>query len=446
MEIIAGWPCYPIEISKDGTIPNEEQKTSLLEAGHDEGAGQITDMFVISHGWNNDMEEARALYEELFGNMERLLVGERKKAGATRNFAIVGVFWPSKKFAEEDLIPAVGPFDRRSSSIGGNELPEGAVKEKLANVWYALDWPVGPLLDRAQTLVDQLERDPAAQQEFVKLIRTMLAQPTDTTEDASDLFFTRPGDQLLHDLRAPIRERPVVDPDGGGAVWLGPIGPAVTAGVRDAYTDIKAGAWRLLNYATYYTMKERTGVVGGALNALLAELRAARTDLRLHLIGHSFGARVVAAAADGRNVIKPSSLTLLQGAFSHNGFSGKFDGHNDGFFRKVVAEHKVSGPIVITHTYRDYAVGRLYPLASRISRDNRSALGDANDRYGGLGRNGAVRMKEDEFVNGRLVADTGIYAFTAGKVHNLLADDYISDHGDVRNGPVANAVLAAAGL
>ena len=55
-------------------------------------------------------------------------------------------------------------------------------------------------------------------------------------------------------------------------------------------------------------------------------------------------------------------------------------------------------------------------------------------------------MKKEEFVRGRLLAETGVYAFTAGKVHNLLADDYISEHGDVRNRPVANVVLAAAGL
>jgi hypothetical protein len=446
MEMIGRWPFYPIEISKEGTIPNRAQKISLLEAGRGKGADQITDMFVISHGWNNDMDEAHALYEELFGNMARLLVGGREKGVASRNFAIVGVFWPSKKSAEEDFIPAKAPSERGAASIRGNELPGEALKEKLANVWHALDWPAGPLLDRAQALVDQLERDPDAQREFVKSIQTMLVRPTDTTEDASDLFFTRLGDQLLHDLRAPVHERPAASQGRGGAAWLGPIGPAMTAGAHDTYAGIKAGAWRLLNYATYYTMKERAGVVGSGLNAVLAELRGARNDLRFHLTGHSFGARVVTAATDGPNAIQPSSLTLLQGAFSHNGFSGKFDGKHDGFFRKVVAEHKVSGPIVVTHTYRDHAVGRLYALASRISGDNRAELGDANDRYGGLGRNGAVRMKKGEFINQRLLADTGVYTLTAGIVHNLLADDYISEHSDVRNRPVANAVLAAAGL
>jgi hypothetical protein len=59
----------------------------------------------------------------------------------------------------------------------------------------------------------------------------------------------------------------------------------------------------------------------------------------------------------------------------------------------VISQSKVNGPIVVTHTANDRAVGIAYPLASRISADNRSALGDENDVTGGIGRNGAVKMK-----------------------------------------------------
>jgi hypothetical protein len=60
--------------------------------------------------------------------------------------------------------------------------------------------------------------------------------------------------------------------------------------------------------------------------------------------------------------------------------------------------------------------------------------------------NTAIKMKKEEFIQRRIFAETFVYAFTVGKAHNLLADDYISEHGDVRNRPVANAVLAAARL
>ena len=56
----------------------------------------VTDLLVLSHGWNNDMAEARALYDELLGNVEKLL-DARDSVGApaalaaarTRTFAAV---------------------------------------------------------------------------------------------------------------------------------------------------------------------------------------------------------------------------------------------------------------------------------------------------------------------------------------------------------------------
>jgi len=90
------------------------------------------------------------------------------------------------------------------------------------------------------------------------------------------------------------------------------------------------------------------------------------------------------------------SVSLLQAAFSHNGLSGGFgDGGKDkGFFRAIIDHKRVSGPIIITHTKNDRAVGIAYPLASRIAGQNAAALGDQNDPYGGMGRNGAQNTAE----------------------------------------------------
>jgi len=170
-------------------------------------------------------------------------------------------------------------------------------------------------------------------------------------------------------------------------------------------------------------------------------------DVRIHLIGHSFGARVVTAAVDGTVSVRPASLALLQGAFSHNGFAENFDGEADGFFRKVVSQSKVDGPIFATHTANDKAVGIAYAVASRLSGDNANsvALGDENDPFGGIGRNGAVKLKPGEFVKGTLLAETAAYQFTAKKIHNLRADNFISGHSDIEGPQVANAILFAAG-
>ena len=297
-------------------------------------------------------------------------------------------------------------------------------------------------LEHAKSLIDGLENSPAKQKEFVDLIRSLVPQtPSDTTDDASDRFLKRSASEIMRTLSGPAMMVPSPG-GGGGALGLNDqAGGAVSLG--DFFSGAKAAASRLLNFATYYQMKERAGVVGKALNGMLASIRQLRPDLRVHLIGHSFGARVVTAAVDGPVAIGPASLALLQGAFSHNGFAAKFDGKKDGFFRKVVAQSKVVGPILATHTVNDRAVGIAYALASRFSNDNAAALGDENDVFGGIGRNGAIKLKPAEFVKAALLPATSPYQFTAGKVHNLKADAFIKGHSDIEGPQVANAILCA---
>jgi pimeloyl-ACP methyl ester carboxylesterase len=196
-------------------------------------------------------------------------------------------------------------------------------------------------------------------------------------------------------------------------------------------------------------MKSRAGTVGGnGVAVMLTRLRSERPDLRLHLVGHSFGGRLVTAAAHVLPAnTKAVSMSLLQAAFSHNALSGEFgDGKRKekGFFRAVIADQRVSGPIIITHTKNDRAVGVAYPLASRIAGQNAAALGDQNDPYGGMGRNGAQATEEARNNNATLGLPGTKYSFAPGKVHNVLSD-VITGHSDVARIEVAYAVLSVAG-
>lgn len=438
MDAIAGLPFFPLEITKDGELFSKQEVSAIRTAIGQTGDGKLTDVFVISHGWNNDMADARELYNGLFTNVAALLPQHASLQG--RKFAIVGVFWPSKKFADSELIPSGGAVSMAEDGAGPDS---SALKQKLESLKGTFDVPDGAALDRAKALVDGIENDAAKQKEFVDLIRSLVPQSSsDPTDDASGRFLSRPAGEILHTLSGPSISPPPPGDGRGGALELDDT-TAGAASLGDVFSGVKAAAWRLLNYATYYQMKERAGIVGRGLNGMLASMRALRRDLRLHLIGHSFGARAVTAAVDGPVPVGPASLSLLQGAFSHNGFTEKFDGKTDGFFRKVVAGSKVNGPIFATHTVNDQAVGIAYALASRFSDDNAKALGDENDVFGGLGRNGAVKMKPAEFVKATLLPATGVYQFTSGKVHNLKADEFIKSHGDVRGPQVANAILCA---
>ncbi|HEV2123315.1 MAG TPA: hypothetical protein VGW38_11140 [Chloroflexota bacterium] len=70
-----------------------------------------------------------------------------------------------------------------------------------------------------------------------------------------------------------------------------------------------------------------------------------------------------------------------------------------------------------------------------------SALGDKDDLYGGIGRNGA--QKTPEAVDETLLADRTDYSFEAGKLYSLHADAVIEDHGDICKNAIAQAILVA---
>ena len=80
-----------------------------------------------------------------------------------------------------------------------------------------------------------------------------------------------------------------------------------------------------------------------------------------------------------------------------------------------------------------------------------SAFGDANDKFGGLGRNGAQKLEPGEVVLGvdRLLAVGGTYSWQSGRFHNLEGSKYIIDssggdaHGFVTGKEVAWAISRA---
>jgi pimeloyl-ACP methyl ester carboxylesterase len=201
--------------------------------------------------------------------------------------------------------------------------------------------------------------------------------------------------------------------------------PALTPGGAAGVTLRREG--------TYHLMKCRAGVVGrGAIASILNGL-----ETHVHLIGHSFGARAITAAASAAHKAV-ASMTLLQAAFSQNSFGP------EGAFKNVIAERKCAGPILITHSIHDDALGLCYPIASRIFRQNASGLGGANDQYGALGRNGALHTPEASF--GDLLPEGDPYSFSSGRIFNLCADRIIQSHADIVKPEIAWALIAAAGL
>lgn len=444
MDNIKGIPYSTAEFDKNGTPKNNPTIPAAT-----------TDLIVVSHGWNNTKAEAETLYMSLFGNFADVAGNdpEIKK----RKLAIVGIIWPAQKF--DQLITessAKGGQAGGAASLGAPDdaADKAVMVEAIKRAAPLFDDPGDDKrLKRLQKLANsKLEHDEKAQQEFIKLLRELvdLEAGEQHSEDSSDVFFEGQPSVIFENASKPTP---------ASASGPAPAPPPATLGSspRDGagsaagffgkvFSKVSNAVTSLMNLTTYFEMKKRAGTVGKTGVAPLLDKLAGQVE-RIHLVGHSFGGRVVTAAAANSTTKKIHSMGLLQAAFSHNGFSKS----KKGFFRSVVDKQRVNGPIFITHTKNDKAVGLAYPAASRISNDQASAFGGADDPFGGIGSNGAQQMEAGEiFETTKTMLPVGeAYQWKAGRLHNLDSTKFIIDpkggdaHGFVFVKEVAWAISRA---
>jgi hypothetical protein len=441
-------PLMEVQFDKQAQrlIPSQEE--AIVHALSAPG-NTIAHVVVLSHGWNNDMDEARTLYRDFLRHLEAI-VGAKAST-----ILAIGVLWPSKRFTDAELIP--GGAASADADPGADRALTDRL-EQLKSLFGDVDADVK--LQQMKALVPGLHADPVKQKKFVALLGEIadrhLEDAQRTVDEGQAKISGQDGADLLKSFSAPIAGRVVAGSGGaaGGALAGNPAlahgGAGAAAGIGDFFTGIRAGALRLLNLVTYQTMKDRAGIVGrDGVNPFLSRLQAvAAPGVAFHLIGHSFGGRLVTATIDGPNRLRVQSLLLLQAAYSHNGLAKNFDGHGgNGFFHAVLDGQKVTGPILITHSKHDSAVGLAYPLASRLNGANAARVGDKNDPFGGMGANGAQHV-DNETAEITLLPAGGVYDFTSvGKrIFNLNGDDSISSHGDVARAETAYVLAKAMGL
>ena len=435
MDEIAGIPYVEASFDKNGQGP---EKGVVLPAG-------VTDLIVMSHGWNNNKSKAEDLYNKFFASFA---AAAQPNDLPGRKLVILGVFWPSREYDTSVAVSGTPATGGGGAALGGGD--GDAIKrleEKLDDMKEIFTDPEHKkLLDEAKALLPDLEEKASVRNEFVKKMRSLLDPSAAGKEDASNIFFKDDGNELMKNLKAEEEDLGEDIAEGGASLPLGVGTTAVpeggAAGLVEFFSGFKAAAINLLNYTTYYEMKTRSGTVGKSGVAPLIDKLASQVE-RMHLIGHSFGCRVVTSAALNSKTDKIKSMALIQAAFSQNGFSRS----EHGFYRAVVDNHRIKGPVLITHTPNDRAVGLAYPLASRISGDKTMAFGDKDDLFGAMGRNGAQKMEQGEAVEGKLLPVGGAYTFKADTCFNLEASDFIKDHKDIKGkevGYMARRAVATA--
>lgn len=412
---IGGLPYWEIHFDEKGTLVDDGQLPAELP-GH-----QLADLFILCHGWNNSVASARDLYQAMF----TLLSEQIDAAQVSRPAGAVGVLWPSLIFPEDDPTapPAAVPSGQQLAAV-------------LAPVFQP---PQQQALGRIGELLDTKPADSGKLREAHCLIRSLVTSPDlGAAEDAGEqAVLTQPTATVFSHFANMSKTH----------------GDAEDSG--DLFDHFWSGARDVLRTASYYEMKNRAGVIGrSGLGPLVSRLVPAGGQPRIHLLGHSFGARLVAFALSGlpgdrRGAASPvKSLTLIQGAFSHFSFAQPMpiDAARNG---ALTADRSgVDGPLLATFSAADRAVGWWYPTASLLSHSDSESAEDLTYRWGAMGHDGYQQQDATEIA---LHPAGKPYAFDADRFYRLKSDAVIAAnqsafsgaHSDIRHPEILWAVLAA---
>lgn len=435
MQSVSGFDFFPLNIDENGKLTNSAELDSLKGR-----ADTATDLIIFGHGFRNSVDDASQLYFTFLKSFRAHFARPEFAGFANRDFIAAGVYWPSKALPE-----SFGTAEGSVQSADDGAPFKAALAAKLEDLKTVCPTHSGQL-DRAIELLANIEDDGTAQNQFTELVLSLTdGSQLDITEGLPKIR-SQEGTVILQKLSAPIilSPAPADSSDDGGVESIDDPGFADAGGgaqsVGSMFGSILNGVEKFLNGTTWWVMKNRAGVVGAnGVAQVVRALKAAKPGLRIHLVGHSLGGRMMAACANSLAqdpLVQPDSVTLLEAAFSHYGFSANNGDGVAGFFRDVIAKNVVKGPFLATFSAQDEAVGADYALASRVADDNVKAVGDANDPFGGIGRNGAQKTTESQFLKLQ-PAGTPYQPFKLGIVNCLDGSGgLIKNHGDVTNSDV----------
>ena len=412
MQTLEGFDFFHLVFDADGKLVSKDEFDTFVAK-----AAEATDAIFIAHGFRNSEGDATQLYRQFLRTFRGHLSRPEFTGVASRRYVVAGVYWPSKPFRE-----ATDEQGEGARALQNPAQAMAAVQAQLDDLEEGASRADRHKIEKARALLPALAGSTRKQDHFVSLVLSILDDsPLDATEGLPQIR-RKPGSELLARLSDGTRNG--------------------ERGIGNFFGNIAGGVGTFLNVTKWYVMKDRCGTVGATgVATAVRDLHDARPDMKIHLVGHSLGGRLMASCARALGdapAFRPDSLLLLEAAFSHYGFSAD-NGHGKaGFFRNVLATHVVKGPLVVTYSAQDTTVGSAYALASRLASDNTREIGDASDEFGGIGRNGA--LKTAEVVSEKLHAPGAAYNYTLDVINNLDGSGgLIKDHGDVTNDAVTYA-------
>jgi hypothetical protein len=70
MATISEFPYFEVQFTKDGAVNDPQEATRAVDGIKE---NSITDLLVFSHGWNNDMDQARQLVRDFFASARSVI-------------------------------------------------------------------------------------------------------------------------------------------------------------------------------------------------------------------------------------------------------------------------------------------------------------------------------------------------------------------------------------
>ncbi len=389
---------------EDGGIASEAALEAVAAPG-------ITDVFILSHGWQGDHADAIAQYDRWVGAADPDTDGDGVRP------VVIGLHWPSKAWSDREL------KDAPSGLLGDEPTGDGVTVE-----------------DAVEEYASQLGDDDATRE----ALRTVLGHAASVPVEAEASEADELPSEVSEAYRTLLTRMGGAGDDGGllGGGWDpdAVFADSLTSAADDGllgdgwFSRLREAVLTPLRQLTFWSGKNQAREFGEGAAADLVRAVMDAADVRVHLMGHSFGTIVASSAVRGANGSpKPparpvSSLFLVQGAVSLWAFAEEVPdkiGGGRGYLADVVRPEFVSGPIVVTRSKWDYAVGKFYPLAVRMA--GQYLLGDdESPKYGGIGSfgiHGVTGAVELPALGKGALSDPGL---EPGTVYNIDASGVIS--------------------
>ncbi|MHB1938511.1 MAG: hypothetical protein ACYCOR_18285 [Acidobacteriaceae bacterium] len=389
-----------------------------------------SDIFMFSHGWQADIEDAIRQYDAWIDQMAERSA-DIASMGSNFHPLWIGVHWPSKPWGDEEM-----PHGS-STTFGlapGTPEPATLLELYLERLGLQHSMEARQLLglifrrNREHPAAGHLPADVIAAYDRLNVLLGVVS---------GDPGSSSPGnDHVAFDAQAAAQAMTFGGPSFG-------------------ISDIILNPLRVLSF---WTMKDRARIVGeNGMHPFVSDLQNALPKGRFHLMGHSFGTIVVSstiAGQTGRSPVPVQSLVLVQGAVSLWSYADHIPSTGGtGFYNGALHTGMVTGPIVSTQSRFDLACRIWYPTAEKLAFANPCFLAPNQvvpqyPEYGAMGTWGIQGIAGNSIA---MRDDSGTYSFNNGQVYNLNADEFICKssgasgaHSDIsgpKSGPAVSHMI-----